>query len=252
MRTTSWASDGSGVGDGDGVGQGVAGDDRVGAVDLDVGHVGVGGDGHAGGARRRAAVIGVAEARVVDGRIGGRVGGHVVGHRDRLGRAGVEVGQRAGDGLGIAVAIGAAEVTGHRVDDRRLSTVSLRVMASAWLTPVFWTLTLNVWPPVPASTGSSPKVLVVTRVTSSTMSTVSEPRGRAGEVVGVGRGRVADAAGRLGGGRDVIADGDRAGRPGIEAGEAAVDRLAAAGGAVERALGDRIDDAGRRRRGRRG
>ena len=54
---------------------------------------------------------------------------------------------------------------------RRLSTVSVRVRLSASETPLLVTLTLNVWLPVPASTLSSAKVLVVVRTTFSTIAT---------------------------------------------------------------------------------
>ena len=93
----------SGVGDGDGVGQDVAGDDRVGAVDLDVGHVGVGLDDVAVG-RRVVGRIGIGRGRADRGRVDLRAdrgrGRHGVGHAD----GGVAAG---GDG-----AEGAAEVGG--------------------------------------------------------------------------------------------------------------------------------------------
>ena len=46
-------------------------------------------------------------------------------------------------------------------------------MLSAWLTPVFWTSIWKLWPAPPAVTVAESNVLVTTRVTSSTMATVS-------------------------------------------------------------------------------
>ena len=123
---------------------------------------------------------------------------------------------------------------------RRPSTVSVRVRLSASDTPQLVTSMVNVWLPVPASTALSVNVLVTPMTTSSTMSIVVGAGGRAGEVVGVGAGGVADGGGRLGRGRDVVGHGDRGGVTGIEGGRRAVDRLARQ--AAGEVAADRVDD----------
>ena len=184
------------VGDGDGVGERVAGDDRRGSR-LEVGHIGVNGDGDRVGARGRPGeVVGVGAGGVADGRRR-RVGRDVIGDGDRGGARRGQVRQGAGRGSGRRCRVGAGEGTRHRVDDQAaVDGVGQASGCRPRRHRSLVTSNVNVWLAPPAVT-----VVIVEALGHRERDVLDDvdavgAGGRAGEVVGVGGRRCCRPRGR--------------------------------------------------------